>query len=167
MIAANDIDLAKQLGTNRKGIGRWRTQFPEHPGSRDVGAWRQFMEDNQLGPYSPQRHYGEALEAGAPALLIPVSKRTPGKGECLPPCAAKYLTGEALAAALPLDMLFDSYLDGKIDAAQLRILAPATLASVLMRARTDGMPAQLAPYFAAWKTEIVNWIGGDVFAALR
>ena len=73
MIAAHDIALANQLGTNAKSIRRWRKTYPrEAPRSRDVETWRGFLRDSMLGPYSAQRHHGESAEA-APAPPAPTA----------------------------------------------------------------------------------------------
>ena len=45
-------EIAKELGTTPRSLLDWRAKFPDAPQSRDVAAWRAFMQEFGLGPYS-------------------------------------------------------------------------------------------------------------------
>ena len=65
-------ELAKVLGTNVRCLQRCREEFPgECPTELDPKKWTEFLERNQRGPFSPQRHYGEKEE-------VPEARSVPG-----------------------------------------------------------------------------------------
>ena len=141
--AKNDFDLAKQLGTNRKGIARWRTTYPrEAPRTRDVEAWRGFMRDNLLGPYSPQRQHGEAAEA-APAPPAP----TEGGGETVIDCGWR---GRRGVLAEVMELLHAAYADGEIDLLTYVETGSATMDHLCELAKVWKCGIDLAAWRRTW-----------------
>lgn len=71
----DDIRLAAILGTHRHSIRKWRKASPRDcPKDRNPESWRKFLQENNLGPYSAQRNYGEDVEEAKKSALETVKE---------------------------------------------------------------------------------------------
>ena len=125
----NDLQLAKQLGTDRKSLRRWRKQFAaEAPATRDATAWRKFAADNLLGPFSAQRGYGESVARPTPPLSA---------AQCVMDCA---WSQRHTALFGVMDVLHEAYADNNLDPVEYADIGNATFDKLCELAAIWGIP---------------------------